>query len=682
MPTLGEAARVGERQLFVGREKELQRFRQWLQSEPDPPEIISVSGYGGVGKSALLGEFARISSELGYEIAPVDARNSPATPEGFATQLGESSLAVAAEKLSVTKPLLLIDTFEILEGMNTVLQEEFLASLDAGVRVVLSGRHPLTGPVWQGWGAVIRPMALEPLTAEDAREYLGRRGIKDDSLAQRVVGATQGLPLALSLGADLVTQFEATVFEKVEWSKVVGSMVETLLRDIREPDLRQILEAASLLRQFDREALEEVSGRDDAGVAFERLCRLSFVRPAEHGLMLHDEVRRFLSEELRSRDPSLVEQLKERAIAFFARRMEEADAREREWLVQEQFALRFLALEELAENFFSAGSEPGAISLQRFRPSDPAVIMGILERYRPQVPNPMAGPTPEELSEELVRGLIDYDGTLWRLARDREGRWLAYGFLLPICKDSLELLPADGVLDNLVRATLTAAEIEALPEDAGGTSAVFLSTVAASGEGDVPGAMQALARDVMGEFLQWEFLLACTASPGYKNALEAIRFARVPEAARDSGWDEPYEGFVLDRRGIAVGRWLQALTRGAPLPKRATLEELESMVRDVLIGWHEDDTVAGSGLAGVLGLPESSTERRAATIRERVHRALEESRVEELPDQILACRAIELGYLDKRLSHERAAEEMAVSRSTFYRLLARGIRAIASNIGR
>ena len=104
------------------------------------------------------------------------------------------------------------------------------------------------------------------------------------------------------------------------------------------------------------------------------------------------------------------------------------------------------------------------------------------------------------------------------------------------------------------------------------------------------------------------------------------------------------------------------------------------MVRDALAGWHEDDAVAGSGLAAVLGLSEAAAEQTATEIRERVRGALEKSRVEELPDQALACRAIELGYLDKRLSHERAAEQLAVSRSTFYRLLGRGTQAIARNL--
>ena len=48
--------------------------------------------------------------------------------------------------------------------------------------------------------------------------------------------------------------------------------------------------------------------------------------------------------------------------------------------------------------------------------------------------------------------------------------------------------------------------------------------------------------------------------------------------------------------------------------------------------------------------------------------------------QATALRAVELAYLERGVSHERAAERMLVSRSTFYRLLRRGTQALAREL--
>ena len=48
------AASEREQRLFVGRERELDVFRSWLTLASDTPEILFISGPGGMGKSSLL----------------------------------------------------------------------------------------------------------------------------------------------------------------------------------------------------------------------------------------------------------------------------------------------------------------------------------------------------------------------------------------------------------------------------------------------------------------------------------------------------------------------------------------------------------------------------------------------------------------------------------------------------
>ena len=64
MPTFDEALSGLEAQQFVGRARELALFEDWLAADTPAPEVLTVSGRGGVGKSALLRAFARLAQQL------------------------------------------------------------------------------------------------------------------------------------------------------------------------------------------------------------------------------------------------------------------------------------------------------------------------------------------------------------------------------------------------------------------------------------------------------------------------------------------------------------------------------------------------------------------------------------------------------------------------------------------
>jgi hypothetical protein len=77
--------------LFIGRERELEIFRKWLVARTPFPEILNVSGRGGVGKTTLLHAFRRVALELDRPIAFADGSRVPRTLEGFLNILGGTS---------------------------------------------------------------------------------------------------------------------------------------------------------------------------------------------------------------------------------------------------------------------------------------------------------------------------------------------------------------------------------------------------------------------------------------------------------------------------------------------------------------------------------------------------------------------------------------------------------------
>src|SRR5439155_23675835 len=100
-------------------------------------------------------------------------------------------------------------------------------------------------------------------------------------------------PLALSLAADLALQHGDIDFDVTPaWQVAVHGLVEQLLRDVGETDLRAALEVASVVRQLDEVTLLAVTGRQLDRSTFARLAHLSFVRPSERGVAVHEDVRR------------------------------------------------------------------------------------------------------------------------------------------------------------------------------------------------------------------------------------------------------------------------------------------------------------------------------------------------------------------------------------------------------
>jgi hypothetical protein len=130
-----------------------------------------------------------------------------------------------------------------------------------------------------------------------------------------------------------------------------------------------------------------------------------------------------------------------------------------------------------------------------------------------------------------------------------------------------------------------------------------------------------------------------------------------------------------------VETWLEAIVSGRRPPRGLARAELVDELQKVLPAWRDEAVLAESPLAELAaGTPDAELSS-AAAVRRLVEGALGQARAGATKDQELALRAVELAYLRKSVSHERVAERLAVSRSTFYRLLKRGVQAVAEALG-
>jgi hypothetical protein len=675
--------------LFVGRGPELSTFRNWLTEDARLPEILNVSGPSGVGKSTLLRAFKRIALEQGRRVVHADVGTFPATAHtllGAANGLRGDRLRDVAVRLNKTRALVLLDRFDELGELTDYLQSELLPGLDTRVRVVIAGRYPV-GLAWSRselWHTLIRPLRLEGYSAAETQEYLHRRGLTEPGLVRQVVDAAGNNPLALSLAADLALRFGVRDFASApEWRLVVRSLVERLLVEVRDPRLRELLEACAAVRQFDEATLAAVSDRDDVSAAFSQLCQLSFVSPSEHGLMLHDDVRRRLAEDLAWRHPDRYHALRARALAYYRERVRSAPAREREWLVADRF---FLWGNALIQELFFSSDEPGQVWVQPGRPADQVDIrrlftLRMASLLTPDMLAERVSPPAED--GDFFEAILRYPGTRLRVARDREGRTLGFSTVLPVCQETISLLDRHPVYAPLLHAYGNPDDLAALPASSDAATVFYLLHLVFAG--DMSGAIRAaLLRDLASVFAGSGIYLSATFVPANKRMLEACGFERRP-AARNEAWgaDYPVDGYVLDLSRIGFEPWIEALMSGRRPPRPLRCADLERELQGALRHWTDDGWLGRSRLAELPAVPPADGDaQRSTAVRQTVLQALAAARGQASVGLDAAYRAVDLAYLSRRPSRKLEARNMAVSRATLYRLIKRGIHGLAEALSR
>lgn len=182
----------------------------------------------------------------------------------------------------------IFDGFERLEehGIDDWFIRDFCQASGSTLKVIF-GREALRWdryqPLWQKH--VIHHPALANLDAEDALEYLKKRGIQDPDLSQYITELTDGFPYHLRLAADLCQQIqEATErapsvadFAEIESNSSIGeALLSSLLRQLDKSDYDAAI-LASIPRWFNQEIIELlVAEPASTPRLFEMLIRFSF----------------------------------------------------------------------------------------------------------------------------------------------------------------------------------------------------------------------------------------------------------------------------------------------------------------------------------------------------------------------------------------------------------------------
>jgi hypothetical protein len=636
-----------DRTRFVGRTAELGVLERCLQTD-SALSVFHVYGPGGIGKSTLLREFARRAETRGWERFVVEGRELTPSPDVL-----EKLLSTAAAS---PRPLILIDTYERMNGLGGYLRHGLLPTLPDTAVVVIAGRNPPEEAWFQdGWEGVAGELELEKLPAPDALALLAAHGVSDDRSAA-IVDWADGSPLALALAADAAAADD-------DWSPGADGdsreILRTLIRRLAEAEMRSVrfsvLAVAAIARVTTSEMLDAVLAGGEAEGAYERLASLSFSEPVGDGLTLHGLVRKALRADLRRRDPERDRELRRRIVDHLFERAQRGDV------------LVAIEMAHLIENpvvRWGLGWE-GSIDyrIDDVRPGDEGRIAQLMSE--------------RGLDDwwELTRRFVIQSPERVHLARDRQEH--VCGFL--VCMTPLTA-PEFAEDDPIVGPWLAHARGDAhLGEavlwhdsfDFTGWPAGEKADLGFSGPGGRVKAMLGMAGILRSGVVNPRFMylpinpsnegaraFAQTTGAQHLPELDCRLADHVVECHRI---DHGPGGLFGTLRGFVYGE-LGLTTPEAPGPASPPPVDGDA-VRDALRSFHMPHELAGSPLARG-ATPEQRAESVRELLRDAAGRAFGESPNEKLLRQVLTR-----GYLEPGPGHEQAAVELALSRATYFRRL-------------
>lgn len=642
--TLGERLAERDAERYVGREADLAFMRDFLTAD-DGPSVAFVHGPAGIGKSALLRRVVEEARGLGFETHWVDGRELPPVPDAL-----EDALAGAR---SSERPLVVIDTYDRVAALDGYVRGALLPALPDAARILISSRVP-PDAAWRegGWSAIVVERRLRLLSDDEAIELLRAHGLERAGAARAIARWAEGSPLALTLAA-------AAARADPHWEPSGGlqrpEVVEPLIGRLAGGDLDPLhvraLGVAAIARQTTPEMLADVLTDVDGAAEFRWLAQRSFVESLGEGIAPHELVRRALRADLRRREPMLERDLRRRIADHLWRRATATGN-----------LLWIIDLAHLVEN--------------------PALRWGFswdaAARYRVDDPRPGD-------SDQISR-LLGPEGE----RREQPGRFLADApEHVAICRDA-----GDRVCGFAVSMTPAAAPDFAADDPVLGPRLEHARAQRQPGEAIVWRSNMDLVGDatlgVIGLLGMATVLRSATGNPRYGYLPIDPSYPGAREFAAAAGGEHvpaldtragrsTIECHVIDwGPGGLLAAQREAVYRelGLPPPPRPKDGEGAGFeaVRAALRGFSDDRVLAQNELANGEGRTE-----RAAAARERLREALGDA-FGDTEREALLRRVLERGYIDPAPSHELAADELHLSRASYFRRLREATERVAEQL--
>ena len=655
--TLADRRRREAETAFVGRRHELEVFRAAL-GRTTGFTILYVWGPGGVGKTALLRRFADEAVAAGREIARMDARVIERSPAGFQR---------AAQAAYRPGYILLVDTFELVQGLEAWFWDSFLPGLPADAIVVVAGRRP-PDPARRldpEWSESLHVLAMHDLDETDAAMLLRLRGIPD-TLDDALYSFTGGHPLALLLAAEVAARDPDAVGGWQPHEPAIKTLLDRLVGDLPSTAHRRALEICAHVFATREDLLRSVFG-DQSADLFAWLCAQPYVESGPYGLYPHDLVRDLLITDLRWRDPDGWLAMHEQVRPYFIERALSAVGPD---LLPSQMALNYLHRHGTVMARFITWQGQGEVFEDAYRPDDRAAVLTMAEH----------------LDGADGAALVDF----W-LQRRPEG-FLVY-------RDSTSRAPVafagwlaltgpdeeESTADPLVAAIWEHALETAPPRP--GTKLAVQRFVNVGGGPPTPSPvtdliyMRGIATCLRERDLAWTYLVMPNADQ-WEPVLEYGGHYRLAGPL--------VSVFAHDWAAMPVRAWLDLLqdnlVHGTDIGRRPAQSvllrrpEFEQAVRDLLRAWRHRPSIAQSPLIGTRLAGDGDLEHRIGNLRQAMESAVDALQGTPRGDQL--HRTMATTFFHGVPTQEAAAERLGVPFGTYRHRLSAGIERVVDELWR
>jgi hypothetical protein len=653
--TLAERLAARDAQRFVGRERELAFFDSLLGDDP-PAQVVLVHGPGGIGKSTLLREVARRGSARGWSTHFVEGRDLAPLPGEIESALGDLSGA--------PQPLVLFDTYERMSAADGWLRGRLLPSLPARSVVVLAGRTA-PDPAWftGGWERLTAELKLDPMPPDAALRLIQAHGLGEGALAEQLIAWADGSPLALALAADAAHRDGGKwAPERIhEHPNLVQAILHRIARTELDGGNLDVAAVAAIARACDEIMLRDVLPEVDPAAAYAWLRERTFAEPVAGGIALHDIVRQAMRSDLRTRDPERDRELRRRIADHLFQRGLRAGPR------------TVVDLAELVENptvrwgFGADGSTTHRPDLWRAEDT-PVTRERFLTKDSGQAWWEHTLPLLEQAPERVVTV---------RDARDA------------LCGIAIAVTPENAPPAAEADVCLGPWLAHARREHAGDEVLIWRDSIDFVGHGDISSPVLSILNTaaILRSGLnnpRWSYIPIDPTNAAAVAFAEAVNTTHLTDLDvrveskivechqidhSDAGLLGGVRAAVYGELGLGAPGPVQVGRDAAPLASAtfdhdATLDPVTlEVVRDALRSLHKPLELAVSALAS-----GTSTEARVASVRAEIEDAVANA-FGDSPDEQLLRTIIQRGYLDPNGSHELAADQLHVSRATYFRRL-------------
>ena len=671
---LGRRVETAEAVVFQGRQAELDTILATLATPDRLPGVVSLTGPPGVGKTAFVYALERACRDHdAADVAIIDSRDFPHTFPGLLDAVRAASAPAIQGRASARpdRPLLLVfDTFEEMGDVEEQFWGRFLPELHGRVLVLLSGRSsPLTGVPSAGWRTLVDEIVLAELPDDQARRLLAHLGVTDTDAVSAIVDLAGGCPLLLCVAAEVYRSgADSGLADPGVPGMIARSLIARMSRELQRSEVRELFQAASLVRTFDEELLTAMVGRVRAET-FDALCDLSVVRLTATGARMHDVVRQTVSAELRWRAPERYTRLRRRAAEHLLGRPADTD---RQHVVPE---LLHLVGETVGPRRFFADAIDRGVCLRPARESDLAELERVCRAGTHNF-----GWRPDQMLRELR---ADFAVAMdWFVVATAEDRVVAYSYSLPLHRETWAMVAsARGGYFSALPADEAAAIRRAPPDKP--SAFLIVGTVALESHRSAEPALRFATftnRHVRAPSVSRSYVLMPHDSPFEATAISLGMSRRLTGSEMPSA-EPPAEEWILDYGVRGFPSWVQ---RSLNLPQHESL--LDLMPDDALVGQvklaledlYRPASLTRSPLVRLRCLDQGAD--LASGLRGLLLRLLGELRDSGPPRDREAAALLGSYYVKRVGSHEVIAERLGLPRTTFYRRLHRGLGLLAERI--